>query len=1065
MSNNLPEPSAEQPHQGVKAFIHLLATHKVAANLLMSLFLLLGLWSLSRITTQMFPSFEIDVVTIAVSWRGASAEDVQASITVPIERELKNIPNIKEVYSKSGIGSSVIRVEVLEDADLTKVLDDVKQRVGNIRNLPKDAERPEINRIVRYDLVSKLMIHSPAPFETMRPLVKQFERELLALGIQRINIVGLPEQEIRIEVPSYRLQQTGLSVAQIAQQIQQQSVDLPVGLIGHNDGSKLVRSMNLQRDEIGFEQITITTASQETSYLGDIAHVIKSNAEGAPYLTSEGQAVISMELYRSENEDALHVAETVHHWLKQTTATLPEGITITPYQEFWRYLQDRIDLLIKNGLGGLVLVVAILFLFLNSRVAIWVAVGIPVSFMGAIAILYSSGGSINLISLFAFIMALGIIVDDAIVVGEDTLSHFEQGESAEKAAIGGANRMLAPVVSSSLTTICAFIPLLIIGGVIGNILKDIPIVVICVILASLLECFIILPGHLRHSMKREQHSIPGWRKSFDEGFDHFRDHKFRQTVHWAISHRGITVAAILATFILAITCLMTGYLKFLFFPKIDGNNVFINIQFHPNTSSLDKSRYLQSLEAAIKPTLNDLGHGPDSIQTLISTHNMEANLSGSPGRQSTQRGEDFSSIMIEFVSEENRDFSLDQFLTTFKKRVPDSGRITELIIEKQQSGPQGKPFSLKLVGQNIQNIKAASTELQNILRSYDGLYNISDDLPFGREQWVFSLTPLAHSLGLTTTDIGRQLRDATDGYLVQILNDLDDEIEVRVQLPETERRIQATIEQFPILLANGSTAPLQNLATFHSRSGMDILRSVGGELAIQVSANLDRHRTNANEVMADLNKRHLPRIQDKYNINVGLEGLSKEQQQTGQDMIFGAAIALILIFIVLAWVFESYSWPVAIMAAIPFGITGAIFGHLTLGIELTILSTFGLFALSGIVINDSIVLITFYKHLKRTGLNVQDAIVHATCLRLRAVLLTSLTTIAGLTPILFETSLQAQFLIPMATSIVFGLGFGTVIILLLVPCLLSYIESFNHRHHRQPADQATHNQDTINTTQ
>jgi len=1049
MSNSVPSNPQSMPRQhysqtGIRGLIYLLASHRVAANLLMALFLLLGLWSTSKLTTQMFPSFEIDVVTISVTWRGASAEDVQESITIPIERELKNLANVKEIYAKSSIGTSIIRVEVIEGADVAQVLDDVKQYVGNIRNLPLDSEKPEINRIVRYDLVAKLLINSDAPLEILRPLVKQYERELLAKGIQKIEIKGLPETEVRIEVAPETLHETGLNMAGIASQVQQQSIDFPVGVIGHNDGPRLIRSINQQRDTTGFESLNITTKNQDTVPLGSIAKVVKSNADGAAYLTSEGKSIISMELYRSESEDSLIIADTVHNWLEKTQKNLPAGTSITPYQEFWRYLEDRIDLLIKNGLGGLVLVIATLFIFLNSRVAFWVAVGIPISFMGALTILYFTGGSINMISLFAFIMALGIIVDDAIVVGEDALSHYEHGESAEDASIGGANRMLAPVVSSSLTTICAFIPLLIIGGIIGNILKDIPIVVICVILASLFECFAILPGHLRHSMKREQKAPPKWRQRFDNRYEHFRDHQFKSAIDWAVRHRGITITAILASLVIAIAVLKTGHLKFSFFPKIDGNNVIANIQFHPNAMANEKQDFIFQLEQAVPKALSALDHDEGSILTQISYHNTETNMGSGPGGSNLSAGEEYAAMMVEFVSEDYRTFTLDEFLRALKPHLPKSGIISEFQVEKQQSGPQGKAITLKLIGQDIDSLKQASLDLQNALRSYQGVYSVSDDLPFGREQLIFTLTPQAESLGLTTRYIGNQLRNATDGFLVQIYNELDDEIEVRVQLPDQARRRLATLNNFPIVLPDGSIAPLSNLAAFTTRVGMDTLRRVGGELAVQVSANVDRQRGNANEVMEDLSSNYFPQLESKYNVKIDLEGLSKEQQQTGKDMMFGAIIAVLLIFIVLAWVFDSYSWPIAIMAAIPFGITGAIYGHVFLGIELTILSIFGLFALSGIVINDSIVLITFYKDLKAKGLAIREAIVQATCLRLRAVLLTSLTTIAGLAPIIFETSLQAQFLIPMATSLVFGLAFGTVIILFLVPCLLSLIESLNH---------------------
>jgi multidrug efflux pump subunit AcrB len=1041
----------QQPATGLKGFIYLLATHGVAANLLMVLFFLIGAWSLTKLTTQMFPTFEIDVITVEVTWRGAAAEDVQESIVIPIERELKNVANVKEIYSKSSIGVATIRVEVEEGTDVSLVLDDVKQYVGNIRNLPQESEKPEINRVVRYDRVAKLLIETTGQLEALRPIVKQYERQLLNLGIDKVEISGLPTQEVRIEVPVESLHQAGMSFSEISQQVQSESTDLPAGTLGHNDGSKLVRSINKQQLDHGFEELPIHTPSGSTVHLGDIAFVNRVQTEDAPYQTSAGKAVVSMDLYRTEKEDSLKIAAIINEWLEETQGQLPEGMTITAYEEFWRYLQDRIDLLLKNGLSGLVLVIGILFLFLNSRVAFWVAVGIPISFMGALTILYFTGGSINMISLFAFIMALGIIVDDAIVVGEDALSHYEQGESAQGAAIGGANRMLAPVTSSSITTICAFLPLLMIGGVIGSILKDIPIIVICVILASLLECFLILPGHLSHSMRREDKAHPDkinhWRKRFDHAFDHFRDQTFKSLVTKALNNRRITVSIILATFVIAISAIKTGHLKFVFFPKIDGNIVITNMEFHPNANAAEKKQYQYDVEAAIRTSLHELGHSEQHVNTLISYHNRQINLQEGPSNVGI--GENFGSVVVEFVDESERNFNLTQFINMLQKQLPESGVVRDITVDKQQSGPRGKPITFKFSGTDVLQIKQASLELQDALRSYNGVYNIADDLPFGQEQLIFTPTVQAQSLGLSTRYIGSQLRDAIDGRLVQIFNEYDEEIEVRVMLPSQQKRTLSTLESFPIVLPDGTTAPLSNLVKFESRVGMDILRRVGGELAVIITADVDTQKANADEVMDDLREKYIAKIQQKYNVSVGLEGLSKEQQETMRDMGFGALIAIVLIYIVLAWVFESYSWPLAIMAAIPFGITGALYGHMLLGIDVTILSLFGLFALSGIVINDSIVLITFYKELKARGIAIQEAIIQATCLRLRAVLLTSLTTIAGLTPIIFETSLQAQFLIPMATSIVFGLGFGTVIILLLVPCILSVIESSSDFMHQK----------------
>ena len=1017
----------------------LFASHRVAANLFMLLMILAGVWGIKKINTQFFPSFELDLITISVPWSGAAAEDIETSIVLPIEESLKSVSGIDSIYSTSQQGSASILIELDEGSDVDFILSEVKQRVDNTRGeLPSDINEPLVQRVIRYEQVASLILSiSDGSLEELRHLAQRFEQELLGLGINKIDFTGLPEQQVSIELPSAQLNELDLTMAQLADNIRFRSLDLPAGTAAKGDGTRQIRSLNQQRDVEGFRQLpVITDNAGRVVRLGDIAHVSLDYQDNQTLLKHNGNPAVMIRLRRTENQDTLKSARVLNQWLEETLPTLPQNISIATYDESWKPVQQRINLLLKNGLGGLVLVIAILFLFLNARVAFWVTVGIPVSFMATLAVLYGIGGTINMISLFGLIMALGIIVDDAIVVGEDTLTHVQKGEPGLQAAIGGAHRMLAPVTASSMTTIAAFLPLLLIGGTIGNILVDIPTVVICVILASLVECFLILPGHLHHSIKNAKHLYPSaLRIRLDNGFNHFKDHHFRRLVKFAIRHRGATVAAAFAVFIIAIGLVSGGRIKFDFFPDVESDRVTANVQFtsgtHPNVVDL----FVQHLDDTLAETDSALGGGNVKIafQTLRKADFDRLS-------ESSSAGDEFASLVIELEPGDNRQMTTSEFIQQWRQRIVFPAGIEKFSIDISSSGPPGKAIEIKLSGDDIYRIKAASLDVQDLLKGYVGLSNIDDDLPYGKSQLIYTLTPAGNLSGLTLDSVGRQLRAAFDGIEVQNFYDNRDEIEVRIQLPKAERDRLSSIEQLPIILPNGGTTPLSNVVEFKAQRGLDTLTRIDGQLSIKVTAKLDESSTNAGEIITDLKSGKLEKALAPYAVSASFEGKSKSQRETLADMEIGLVLAVVLIFIILAWVFSSYSWPIAVMLAIPLGLTGAILGHYVMGLSMTILSLFGCFGLSGIVINDSIVLITFYKQLRKQGKALEEAIVEAACQRLRAVLLTSLTTIAGLTPILFETSLQAQFLIPMAASIVFGLAYGTLLILLFVPAILVYIE-------------------------
>ena len=1018
------------------------ATHRVASNLLMFLFILAGLWALKKINTQFFPSFELEYITIAVPWSGASAEDVEASVIIPMEQELKTLTEVKKMTSSASPGTGSITLELEEGVDVGNVLDRVKQRVESIRNLPDEAERPVIQQVEAFQPIANFVVMGSESLPELAQLARQFEDELMARGIRKINFVGMPAEEIAIKVPSSTLHETGLSLNDIATLVRQNSTDLPAGTAAKNEVSKQVRSLSQQRTVQGFEQMPLFTDSHgRLLRVGDIAEVERRPQEDEPYITVDGQPAIEMLMMRTESEDTLKTARIFTAWLEDVQTRLPEGVFIKVYNERWKHLRDRINLLLENGISGLVLVIATLFLFLNVRVAFWVTVGIPVSFLATLAVLYLTGGTINMISLFALIMALGIIVDDAIVVGEDTLTHLEMGESAERASVGGARRMFAPVLASSLTTIAAFLPLALLNGVMGKIAFDLPVVVICVIIASVVECFLILPGHLNHSLRKQKEpKTTGFKANFDRKFVEFREKRLRPAVDVAIRNRGSVIMAGLCAFALMLSLVISGVIKSTFFPAVDGNEVHANVEFHFGTSPSTVSRFLQQLEDSLELTARQVEeeHGQYILNAVVTYH----------GRSFFGLGREVSpelgSVRIDLITGQ-RPISNAEFIKRWRDNIKMPPGINRFAMTQREAGPSGKPIALRLIGGDINALKQASLELQKALAQYQGVSNIDDDLPWGKEQLIYDLTPTGRQLGLDTSTLGRQLRAAFDGHLAQIFNQGDDEIEVRVTLPDNERNTTQTLEYFPVTLANGNTVPLSEVAQFRSRKGIEKINHTNGALNVTVSADLDDRIGNANEIFADLNSTLFPDLKRRYGVEIGLEGKAQDQQETISEMKIGMMIGLALIFIVLSWVFASYVWPIAVMTAIPLGLTGSLIGHLLMGKDLSMFSLMGLFGLSGIVVNDSIVLITFFGQLRDRGMNVHDAIVEAICARFRAVVLTSLTTVAGLLPILFETSLQAQFLIPMAISIVFGLAYGTFLILFFVPAMITYLEGGKRR--------------------
>lgn len=1027
-------------------FIGLFAQHKVAANLLMLILVLAGLASLTRLNTQFFPNFVLDTITVRVEWRGASAEDVEDAISSRLEQELRTIDFVEKMTSTSSYGSAVVALEFEEGTEMGAALDQVKEEVAQLRNLPSDSEIPKISLVTAYEPIARLLITTEGELDELRHFVREAEHELLDRGISRVTITGLPEEEMAIQLSTQKLASLGLDLNDVAERIAELSRDLPAGEVGNADTARLLRSLDQRRDAEAFAQLPLKIDySGRLVLLDDVAEIERRPMRNQVSLFYENRPAVEIRLQRTESADSLKSAEILQEWVAESRPDLPRGVNLKVYDASWELIAERMNLLLTNGLGGLVLVIGVLFLFLHGRVAIWVAVGIPVSFMATLFVMYLFGGTINMISLFGLIMALGIIVDDAIVVGEDGLAHYQMGEGSLMAAEGGARRMLAPVVASSLTTISSFLPLMLIGGTIGNILFDIPFVVVCVIIASLFESFLILPGHLRHAFHKIHHQKPQPRRQWlDAKFNTLRDDCFKPLVTKAIEYRGVTIVSTVALLIIVIGLLAGGRILFTFFPSPEGVKIYANARFTAGTPSHVVADFLDELNRSLDETETALGGD------LVVLDVTRLGSASTAGRGSAQTAERFGSIQVEMTSPDARDVRNKTFMREWQERITLPAGIETFTLSESRAGPPGNDIDVRLTGASAEVLKQAGQEVTEALKQLPGVNAIEDDMPYGQEQLIYKIKGQGEVLGLTVNNVGRQLRAAFDGRLVQIFQDGDDEVEVRVMLPDSERNTLATLENFMLQLPQGGSVPLSSVVEFEARRGFDVLRHTDSQLAIHITANVDTKLNNANNIIDDLKQDFLPDLSQRYGVKAGFEGRAEDQAETIKEMKQGLMLALILIYLILAWVFSSYGWPLVVMAAIPFGLIGALFGHAVMGIDLTILSLFGIFGLSGIVVNDSIILVTFYKQLREKGMATTEAIIEAASHRLRAVLLTSLTTIGGLTPLLFETSRQAQFLIPMAVSISFGLMFATVLVLLVIPALLSVHESIADRLGNKP---------------
>ncbi len=1004
--------------------------HRNASNLLMIILIAAGVFALTKLKTQFFPSVEIPVIVVSVVWPGASPDDVEKSILKALEPELRFIDGVSDFLSFAREGSAVINLEFESNTNMQSALSDVEAAVNNVTTLPEESERPVIQHVKFFEDVASLTISGPYSEFVLKSYAKNIRDGLLEAGIDQVNLTGFRDEEIWVNVRPEELRRLDLTVSDIATKIKQISLDLPSGTL---DGTidKQIRAIGLTENSRAVSHIEVKSLpGGEKIYLRDIAKIETKFDKDAPISFRGDVKAIGLDVKRALKADTLEVAKILDTYLEKTLPTLPPNLKIVKYDVAADAVSDRIGLLVRNGLGGLVLVLGVLFLFLDFRIAFWVAVGIPVSVFATLAVMLATGQSINMISLFALILTLGIIVDDAIVVGEHTATCWDRGDRALAAAERGATRMLGPVVAATLTTQAAFLPLFMIGGIIGDIISALPLVVIAVLIASLVECFFILPGHLRHSLSRKSSTPRAFRQKFDRGFSAFRENWFGRFSALTYRWRYTTVATAIGILIISVGIMISGRVKFQFFPTPEPEIVLANVIFVAGTPRETAMRGLQQIEASLRKAEAGLTQGKEKL--VVTTYTTL-------GRSQRNRGDHLALIKVQLTTAEQRSVRTKEIIEAWRKAVPEIPGIERVAITGRRGGPPGRDIDLQLSNAETATLKKAALEVRELLGRFSGVSAITDDLSYGKQEIILEVTPRGAALGFTTETIGRQVRNAFEGAIAKRFARDDEEITIRVLEDNIGSGMQSLRELY-IRSPQGREVPLIEVASLREETGFSLIQRRDGKTSVSVTAEINADVTSNLAVEAALKNSGLPQIAGKYGIEFAFKGRSEERTETLTDLMVGVGLSLMLIYIILAWMFGSYVKPVIVMLIIPFGFVGAVTGHMVMGLDITILSLFGLLGLSGILVNDSIILVSQIDKRLENGETMDDATTGGSRDRLRAVLLTSLTTIGGLTPLMFEKSLQAQFLLPMAITLVFGLAVATILVLILVPAALGILD-------------------------
>jgi multidrug efflux pump subunit AcrB len=1011
--------------------------HKTAANLLLVILLVLGIASAPRMRAQFFPDVILDDVTVSVNWDGAGAEDVDAAIVQVLEPALLTVEGVTSSESRSSEGRAVVTLEFEPGWDMSRAQDDVQSAVDAVTTLPEEAEDPSVKRGVWRDRVTDVVITGPVDPEQLGLFADEFVARLFAEGVTRTTIRGVAANQIMVEVPSLNLMAHDISIAQIAGAIAEEVNADPAGDV--SGANARVRTGIEKRNAREISQIVLRTQDDGSVLtVGDVARVsLLGSARDRVYFVGENPGV-SVRVDRSDKGDAIKIQAQVQKVADAMEATLPQGVTIDLIRTRAESITARLNILTENGLMGLVLVLILLFLFLNARTAFWVAAGIPVSMLTAVALMYAFGLTLNMISLFGLIITLGIVVDDAIVVGEHADHLSRHGHSPVGAAETAARRMALPVFSATLTTIIAFFGLIAVGGRFGDLIRDIPFTVIVVLLASLVECFLILPHHMAHALKHsaKEHWYDWPSRTVNKGFRWVRTNLFRPLMSFVIWARYPVLALAFVLLASQVSIFIRGDVQWRFFNAPERGSVTGNFSMLPGATREDSLAMMRELQRATEALGKEYEqrHGTNPLEYVI------AEVGGNSGRPlpgaDTKEPDQLGGISIELIDADLRPYSSFAFVGELQDTVQRHPMVETISFRGWRSGPGGEALDVQFYGANAETLKAASEALKQELLRFPEVSAVEDNLAYDKDEIILELTPQGQALGFSIDALGKVMRHRLNGLEAATFPDGPRSASIRVELPEDELAADF-LERMQLRTQRGEYVPLADIVSVKTRSGFSTVRRENGLILISVTGDVSEDDpARAEEINRLLETEILPKIASEKQVEWHLSGLSEQEDEFLSDAMTGLTLCLVGIYLVLAWVFSSWYRPIVVMAIIPFGLVGTIYGHLIWEVPLSMFTVVGLIGMTGIIINDSIVLVTTIdEYAKERG--VVPAIIEGASDRLRPVILTTLTTVLGLAPLMYESSQQAQFLRPTVITLVYGLGFGMLLVLIVVPALIA----------------------------
>ncbi len=1029
----------------MKKILEAFAANTVFANICLLMILVGGALALTSMLRESFPQFSTDKISIQILYPGADPEEVEEGLILKLEEALTGIEGIKQytTVASENVGSAL--VDVLEGSNIKKVLEDIKSKVDAISTFPVDAERPVVKEILMRDSVALVALSGAMSEKQLKVLAEQVRDEIRLLdGISQVELFGVRKEEIAVEVSEEQLRQYNIGLEQIAEALRRSSLNMPGGVL-RTEGEE-IRLRTLGRKYTAEELadiVVLAQASGELIRLGMLAQIRDDFVEDPIHSEVDGLPTAFVMVFKTSKEDSVHISNTVKAYIDSKQQQLPPGISITEFYDNSTALRARIALLTKNGIVGLCLVFFLLWLFLDLRLSFWAGMGIPISLAGAMVILWYFGATLNMISLFGFIMVLGIVVDDAIVVGESIYVHRQMGKPPLVAAVDGVTEVSMPILAAVTTTIVAFIPLAFIGGIMGKFIAIMPVVVVSCLIISLWESLFLLPAHLsnlpdmRGTQPLTYNPLQLLQRFSQRALAFLIDRIYIPFLAWTLQWRYVFLAFSISSLLVAVGLVQGGLVKFQVFPKLDSFVITANVEFPDGTPAHQTQEALNSIEQAFLhiAAQTETVSGDDLIQRRLIL------LGQTMGGQQGKTGANVGSVQFILLPSEDRGIHSNELLIAWEKKVGNLSGVRSLTFEGMSAGPGGAEIELWLQGERMADLLAAADQVKERLHRFTGVLQIRSDFSPGKNEFRLHLKPEARTLGLSVHDLARQVHAAFYGVEPLRIQRGQEDLRVKVRYPQTERSQLASLEQMRIRTPSGQEVSLLSVAEVDFGPGFSSITRTDGKRRVVVTADVDPKQANAQEVFTQLSEGgFFAEMEAAYpGLSISMQGAKKNMQESFASLKVGFPLAILGIFVIVATIFRSYLQPLIILVSIPFGIIGAILGHLLMGYTMSMMSLFGIVALTGVVVNGAIVLIERINENLAEGMSFFNAVVKGSARRFRAILLTSLSTVGGLAPLILETDMQARFLIPMALSLASGVICATILTLILIPNLITIL--------------------------